>query len=132
MRKTKAAFRAMREECGMTQQDIADKFDVRKLTVKRWENPAIDGCEPPEDVWLWLSETMNGIGSEGSERARHLISLADEEGEDWPICLIYYRTQEELDATGQDDRPMGVVNAITRMTARLIEDAGRDVAIEYR
>lgn len=132
MIKTKASCRALREECGMTQQDMADEFGVRILAVKRWENPSVQGHEPPDDVWDWLVETRSSMVSESVERARHLIALAEGEGDEGPVRLPYYRVQEEMDATGQDDRPMGVVNAITRMTARLIEDAGRDVAIEYR
>lgn len=131
MIKTKAAFRAMREDCGMTQQDVADEIGVRLISVKKWENHEQER-QPPDDVWEWLVETRSSMVSESAERARHLIALAEGEGDEGPVRLPYYRVQEELDATGQDDRPMGVVNAITRMTARLIEDAGRDVAIEYR
>lgn len=122
----------MREDCGMTQQDVADKFDVRKLTVKRWENQSVEGSEPPDDVWKWIMNTRYSIAEEARDLSRRLISLAEDEGDEGAVCLPYYRVQEELDATGQDDRPIGVVNAITRMTARLIEDAGRDVVIEYR
>lgn len=132
MRKTKAELRAMREDCGMTQQDVADKFDVRKLTVKRWENQTVEGSEPPDDVWEWIMNTRYSIAEEARDLSRRLISLAEDEGDEGAVCLPYYRVRGELDATGQDDRPIGVVNAITRMTARLIEDAGRDVVIEYR
>lgn len=116
----------------MTQQDMADEFGVRILAVKRWENPSVAGHEPPDDVWDWLVETRSSMVSESAEIARHLIALSEGECDEGPVRLPYYRVQEELDAAGQDDRPIGVVNAITRMAARLIEDAGRDVAIEYR
>lgn len=42
MIRTKAAFRALREECGLTQADIAAEAGVRLLTVKKWENPTSD------------------------------------------------------------------------------------------
>jgi DNA-binding XRE family transcriptional regulator len=35
-------MRAMREELGLTQEQLADKLDVHRITVSRWENGTLD------------------------------------------------------------------------------------------
>ena len=39
MNRNKATFRAMRETLGLTQQSLADRLNVKVLSVKRWEMP---------------------------------------------------------------------------------------------
>lgn len=49
---SKAAFRAARERCGISQKMLADRFGNAVMTVKRWEKPG--EAEPPADVQAWL------------------------------------------------------------------------------
>ena len=48
----KAAFRAIRESVGMTQQTLADELGVEVRSVKRWEREYDNGWyQPPQDAW---------------------------------------------------------------------------------
>lgn len=131
MNKNKASFRALREECGLTQQDVANQFDVRVLSVKRWENDK-EPSQPPDDVWEWLVKTRDSINSDACVWADRVISIANNEANDKPIIIAYYRTQDDLDRFGQDDRPYSLVNTISRKAASIIEAAGYDVQFAYK
>lgn len=129
--KTKAAFRAVREECGLSQRNVSEEADVRELSVKKWENPDSDIKQPPDNVWAWLLACREGL----YEEARRAVNetLAMHRG-DAPVVLTYYRTQEQLDArqlAAGMDRPVGYVNAITREVARQLCDKHVDVVLAY-
>lgn len=134
MEKSKAAFRALREECGLTQQDIADEAGVKILSVKTWENPETYPKEPPEDVWQFLLQTRMAMYADADELARQMTeSLNDVDGSQ-AIILDYFRKQEELDAvqcgTGIDE-PVGYFNARMRAVARLLEEQGIPCSFRY-
>lgn len=120
MMKTKAAFRALREECGLTQADVASQADVRVLTVKRWESHNINDCMPPDDVWLLLLERRDALEEE-ARAAVEAIKRMHRGNE--PVAIRYYRTQEQLDEVQLDrDRPVGYVNAVTRRCMQLLSE----------
>lgn len=130
MVKTKAAFRAVREECGLSQQDVADAAGVRVLAVKRWESPAVDGHRPPDDAWEWLLAMRDGLRREAAEAAEATIAALREAGEDEAV-VMYYRSQGHLDSRAGEGRPYGYVNATSREAARIIEASGHAVAYRY-
>lgn len=126
MRKTKAAFRALRDECGMTQQDIADEAGVNIRSVKRWESPSFPEIEPPDDIWAFvlaargaLHEDARSIADQIAESVRGIEGARD-------VTLDYYRTQSDLDAaqlgTGIDE-PVGYTNARMRIVGHLLDRA---------
>lgn len=133
--KTKAAFRAIREECGYSQQDVADEADVRVLTVKKWESPSSDIKQPPDDVWRWLLSERQRQEETAHDLAEQAIAMAEQEDCGGPIVIAYYRSQEELDAyqlpAGRDEA-VGWVNASSRLAADIIEQAGYEVQLAYR
>lgn len=134
MIKTKAAFRALRESCGMTQKNVADEADVAMFSVKRWENEDESSHQPPDDVWEWLVECHQRMIAEARESAAKAIALAREERNDGPVAIRYYRTQEALDEEQLPlgiDRPVGYVNAVSMRAAEIIEDAGMDTLLMY-
>lgn len=134
MIKTKAAFRALRESCGMTQRDVADEAGVAVFSVKRWENEDESSHQPPDDVWEWLVECHQNMIAEARESAAKALALAREERSDGPIAIRYYRTQEALDEAQLPlgiDRPVGYVNAVSMRAAEIIEDAGMDTLLIY-
>lgn len=133
MIKTKAAFRALRESCGMTQKDVADEFGVRLISVKKWENREPER-QPPDDVWEWLVECHMSMIAEARESAAKALALAREEHNDGPIAIRYYRSQEALDEAQLPlgiDRPVGYVNAVSMRAAEIIEDSGRETLLAY-
>ena len=128
MEKTKASFRAVREECGLSQQDVADEAGVRVLSVKRWENPAEPNV-PPDDVWAFLLECRDELAATAREMADAARGLPP-----GAVVLTYYRDQAQLDAVqleAGNDRPVGFANAITRRAAALLEASGRKVGYAY-
>lgn len=130
MKKTKAAFRAIREECGLTQQDLADVLDVRVMTVKRWENPGSDVKEPPDDAWEQLL-TMRASMIDEAWSAADAVCERARAASKKEVVLFYYRTQEMLDERSASGRRYGYVNAIARKTADLIQAEGFDVIYAY-
>ena len=56
MIRTKADFRALREELGLSQTDLGRALGVKTLTVKRWEKDGPDGFLVPDDVWDSIDE----------------------------------------------------------------------------
>lgn len=130
MVKTKAALRALREECGMSQQNVADASGVRVLAVKRWESPTLDGHQPPDDVWEWLVVMREGLRREAAEAAEATIEALREAGEEEAV-VMYYKSQDHLDSRAEEGWPYGYVNAISREAARIIEASGFAVTYRY-
>lgn len=129
MKKTKAAFRAIREECGLTQQDIANEADVKILSVKRWENTKEDH-QPPDDVWQWLLALRGAMYQDAREMAEQIVASLPEGARD--LTLDYYRTQEELDAVQLPgaDEPVGYVNARMRLVGQMLD--AKEISYTYR
>ena len=125
MEKTKASFRALREMCGLSQQDVAIVADVNKLTVKRWENPG-NGWDPPDDVWAWLLSCA-GLQSQTVDAAVS-AAVANPGG---AVQITYYRTQEQYDELGRDEGPVGMANANSRLVAHRLMALGREVSFSY-
>ena len=123
MKKTKAAFRAIREECGFSQQDIADEAGVAIRAVKFWEDMR-EERQPPDDVWAFLLAARGALYQDAREIAEQTIdSVKATWGKE--VQLRYYRTQEQLDTVQlpDTDEPYGYANARTREVARLLDKA---------
>ena len=54
--RTKADFRALREELGLSQTDLGLALGVKTLTVKRWEKDGPEGFLVPDDAWDSIDE----------------------------------------------------------------------------
>lgn len=129
MRKTKAAFKAMREKCGLAQRDIADEFDVTVDSVKKWENPRYQN-DPPDEVWDWLLDAVGAMELDARELAERVIETAGGGGS---VVLDYMRTQEQLDAIQlpDADESVGYYNARMRLVADIVQEAGVEVTFAY-
>lgn len=119
--RTKADFKAARESCGLTQQNVADACGVSVRAVKRWEKPG--WAEPPEDAW----EYIDGMADLMVHEALLLVdrSLAAAEATGMGVVLTYHRDQATCDG------PLGFENAVKRMAARHLEVEGIDVSFRY-
>lgn len=107
-----AAFKAIRETVGASQQDVANALGVDKRSVKRWE---AGQNQIPEDacrlIYSWLYNFQIGVeaavdAAEGFER----------------VQLTYYRNQEQYDEFGRDSGQVGRANAIAREAALILMD----------
>lgn len=134
MEKTKAAFKALREEVGLSQLDVAEKAGVSLSSVKKWENPKYDN-PLPDDVWGFLLECRGAMYEDAREIAEDIIeSMRTIEGAH-DLTLDYYRTQADLNSVQAGSgacEPVGYVNARMRAVAHLLDKAEIPYTYEYR
>lgn len=128
-----AEFRAMREQVGMSQQDVADALGVRVLSVKRWENPEYP-FEIPDDAWDVL-DAAYGMQQQQVEYAVDSAIAAVEatrKQSDMDVLLRYWRTQSDYDAAHPDEPgPYGQANAVARAAAERLRTLGFEVSFTY-
>lgn len=137
MQKTPANFRALREECGLTQNDIADAFGVTPMSVKRWERGS---NIVPDDVWNWMKarfDELEDFAVDAADRVEQIAaaSAGNPAVDSHSVQLSYYRSQEELDEArmiaGLETEPIGYANAKTRAAGFEIEARGYSVEYVY-
>lgn len=127
---SKAAFRAARERCGISQKMLADRFGNAVLTVKRWEKPG--EAEPPADVQAWL-EGMLTQHVEAVEAALDAVEEMTETQGHAPshVDLLYYRSQAHYDTYGRDKGDYAIVNARSREIGAILEAEGIEARFRY-
>ena len=127
---SKAAFRAARERCGISQRMLADRFGNAVLTVKRWEKPG--EAEPPADVQAWL-EGMLTQHVEAVEAALDAVEEMTETQGHAPshVDLLYYRSQAHYDTYGRDKGDYAIVNARSREIGAILEAEGIEARFRY-
>lgn len=127
---SKAQFRAIRERCGISQQMLASKADVKVLSVKRWEKPG--EAEAPADVQAWL-ERMLTQHVEAVEAALDAVDEMTKTQGHAPnhVDLLYYRSQEHYDRFGRDEGDYAIANARSREIAAILEAHGIEARFRY-
>lgn len=133
----KAGFRAAREMCGLSQQDVADDLQVSLKSVKRWEREDLPQYAVPEYALRYMDEQL-GVFRRGVEASIAMFEAAAEEAESTlgnaeldAVQLVYYRNQEQMRSDGNDTRRVGQVNAVSRAAAAILFDMGVDVTFCY-
>lgn len=132
MGRGKADFKALRELCGLSQQDVADALGVRLTSAKRWENPRTENgwYEPPEDAWAYLDSMRELMESQADFICERAIDLRDATGVT-EAEVTYYRGQAEFDASSTSGGPVGFVNATARLAGLYLESEGFEVRFVY-
>lgn len=131
MERTKAAFKASREQVGLKQADLAAALGVETRSVRRWESPAAEGYRAPEDAWRILEEAREAQRRQMAYALEVVRTQAGALGQaPAAVTLTYYRDQEQYDACGRDKGPVGVANANARAVADALEREG--YAVEWR
>ncbi|MDU3532101.1 MAG: helix-turn-helix transcriptional regulator [Alloscardovia omnicolens] len=131
----KADFRALREELGITQDDLARGFEIPLSYVKNWEKQS-SPYMPSDEAWEWL-DVM-------AERARQITRITVEQieqtyvGYGMPECvtLTYYRNAQDYreHATRmqlESADTWQTVNVQMRMVARKLRDHGFRIRFAY-
>lgn len=112
---TPAGFKALREICGITQQQAADALDVRVLTVKRWESGY---TRIPADALEWIV----AAAQDHDDAVAETVAKVREEIEPGGLVILpYYRTQEQLDAALDDAAPYQFANAVSRAAGEMLK-----------
>ena len=127
---SKAQFRETRERCGISQQMLAGKADVKVLSVKRWEKPG--EAEAPADVQAWLESML----TQHVEAVKSALDAVDEMTETQGhapshVDLLYYRSQAHYDTYGRDEGDYAIVNARSREIAAILEAQGIEARFKY-
>lgn len=127
---SKATLRALREQCGHSQQSLADALGVNVRSVKRWEHEA-DASVPPKDAWVALTATL----SMQRQMAAYAVEVATKQaamlGCPNVVQLTYYRDQAMYDLYGRDEGYFGVANANSRAAAEALRSKGYEVEFSY-
>ena len=124
-----ADFRALREVCGVTQQQVAEAMGVRVRAVKRWESGEV---KLPQDAIGWMRRAAcahtEDVRVEVEESVREVPDGA-------AVCLPYYRTQEQVDlaaeAQGVEPGPYQYINAVYRSVGERLIGLGYKVSFRY-
>lgn len=126
---TAANFRALREICGVTQQQVADVLGVSVLTVKKWEKGV---NRVPGDALSFIREAA----AEHTRAVRTEVAEAASSAQPGSaLCLTYYRTQEQADLeaglAGGTAGPYQFLNAVRRSVGERLIDMGYLVSFKY-
>lgn len=98
--------------------------------LKKWENPASDIKQPPQDVWDWLVMAYDGMVMDAREAVEQIMATRNGQ----TVALPYFRTQDELDAVQLAqgiDEPVGYHNARMRMIAQMLSEREIPYAFVY-
>ena len=123
---SKATLKAMREMCGLSQQDVADEVSVTVRSVKRWENPEAPQL-PPEDVVEFISHAFK-LHFDAINQTLEVVKDFDKAVD---IQLTVYRNQAQYDAVGRDNGLYTVANANTYAVAQALINQGFSVSFAY-
>ena len=132
MARTKAEFRALREQTGITQAEMARSLGVQVRSVKRWEHPQAPQM-PPEDAW----DKVERAAARQREIVQFAIDkaeqLAEQMGHDPERVDLAYWLSEEDYLTHSTDARNGVegswrmANANARAARAALEAFGFSV-----
>lgn len=120
MNRNKATFRAMRETLGLTQQSLADRLNVKVLSVKRWEMPKYPQ-QAPNRVWQLLEDLQ-------TVQDAH-VSKATETGAD-DVTLPYWMSAQDFTDFAGESEPAETwteANATRRAIAQALREDGHNV-----
>ena len=128
---TKAGFKALREDLGMSQGDLAREAWCNIQSVKRWEKEG-NSWDPPARAWAALEEAASRQREAVAEALETARATEDEAGhKPDAVEVTYFRDQAMYDEFGREEGPFGVANANARAAARALRAEGYDVVFRY-
>ena len=130
----KAAFKALRENLGYSQEAFADIFGVHKRSVTRWERPKMFN-EPPQEAFDLLyaaKKQQEQIVFDALDAIKQAASAADGV-KPKEVLLHYYQSQAAYEACTNDETPgyFGVANANAYAVATALEKLDIPVRFEF-
>lgn len=128
-----ADFRALREQVGYSQQDVADALGIKVLSVKRWEKPDYP-FEIPRTAWDLLDSAYELQVTVVEAAVDEACGAGESTGLhiETPVRLTYWRTQGDYDARHpHDPGSYTQANATARAVAEKLRALGFRVYFQY-
>lgn len=125
--RNKQEFKALREQVGMSQTDLALALDVSERSVKRWESIKYKEYNAPQDAWDILDDALRLQRQVVSAALGQVEEVAQEVGS-YPasVKLVYWSSQAEYDEHHcvDDDGDWRQANATARIVSYALHERG--------
>lgn len=125
--RSKQEFKALREQVGMSQTDLALALDVSERSVKRWESVKYTEYNAPQDAWDILDDALK-LQRQVVSAALGQIEEAAQEVGGYPesVKLVYWSSQAEYDKHHcvDDDGDWRQANATARIVSYALHERG--------
>lgn len=125
--RNKQEFKALREQIGMSQTDLALALDVSERSVKRWESIKYKEYNAPQDAWDILDDALQ-LQRQVVSAALGQIEEAAQEVGGYPesVKLVYWSSQAEYDEHHcvDDDGDWRQANATARIVSYALHERG--------
>lgn len=125
--RSKQELKALREQVGMSQTDLALALDVSERSVKRWESIKYPNYNAPQDAWNILDDALK-LQRQVISAALGQIDEAAQEIGGYPesVKLVYWSTQAEYDEYHcvDDDGDWRQANATARIVSYALHERG--------
>lgn len=125
--RNKQEFKALREQVGMSQTDLALALGVSERSVKRWESIKYKEYNAPQDAWDILDDALK-LQRQVVAAALGQIDEAAQEVGGYPasVKLVYWSTQAEYDEHHcvDDDGDWRQANATARIVSYALHERG--------
>ena len=128
--RTKAEFRAIREQLGMSQSVLADMMDVQDRSVRRWESPEAPQ-QPPDEAWEILDFYLHRQEDMVEYAVGHVVAMDSDMGKPEDVVMSYYPDQDSFDEVHTDEGDYRMANANTRQVAVSLRWRGYKVRFSY-
>ena len=125
--RNKQEFKALREQVGMRQVDMAREMDVSERSVKRWESVKYKEYNAPQSAWDILDDALK-LQRQVISAALGQIDEAAQEVGGYPasVKLVYWSSQAEYDEHHcvDDDGDWRQANATARIVSYALHERG--------
>lgn len=125
--RTKQEFKALREQVGMSQADMALALEVSERSVKRWESVKYKEYNAPQDAWDILDDALK-LQRQVVSAALGQIEEAAQEVGGYPesVKLVYWSSQAEYDERHcvDDNGDWRQANATARIVSYALHERG--------
>lgn len=125
--RSKQEFKALREQVGMSQADLAIALGVTERSAKRWESIKYSNYNAPKDAWDILDGALK-LQRQVISVALGQIEEAAQEVGGYPasVKLVYWSSQAEYDEYHcvDDDGDWRQANATARIVSYALHERG--------
>lgn len=125
--RSKQEFKALREQVGMRQADLAQEMDIAVRSVERWESIKYPNYNAPQDAWDILDDALK-LQRQVIAAALGQIDEAAQEVGGYPasVKLVYWSSQAEYDEHHcvDDDGDWRQANATARIVSYALHERG--------